>query len=160
MEIFHKLFNDLWRWSHINKIEWCKKQSKGITLIEKKNHLSSSYLQDAQESLDACLQLTGKWKVITAYYACYNALYSIFMKCGIQSEIHDCSLALMKLFDFTAEEITFLTELKKKRIDTQYYLKKNDVNNIIEIKQFIEKCELLLNQFQEKEIEQIREKLR
>ncbi|MEA2003961.1 MAG: hypothetical protein U9O53_03295 [archaeon] len=49
--------------------------------------------------------------MITAYYACYNALYSILMKCGIKSEIHDCTIELMDFFDFEAKDIEFITQL-------------------------------------------------
>ena len=105
-------------------LNWCKKQIHGVELIESKVHLSESYLEEAHDSFEAFLKNDGKWKIITGYYACYNALYSILMKCGIKSEIHDCSIKLMELFSFTEAEVEFMGSLKKKRIDVQYYLKK------------------------------------
>jgi hypothetical protein len=76
----------------MNKLNWCLKQKRGIKLIELKPHLSISYLKEAEETLENVFSTKGKWKIITAYYACYNAFYSILMKCGIQCEIHDCNL--------------------------------------------------------------------
>jgi hypothetical protein len=33
-------------------VEWCKKQQKGIKLIEPNNNLSKEYIQTAEETLD------------------------------------------------------------------------------------------------------------
>jgi len=89
----------------MNRIKWCSEQKKGIKLIEIKPHLSESYLQEADETLENVFSASGKWKVITAYYACYSALYSILMKTGIKCEIHDCALELMVLLEFGESEI-------------------------------------------------------
>lgn len=136
---------------------WCKKQKKGVSLIEGNNNLSKSYLDEAHESFQAYLKNTGKWKVITGYYSCYSAFYSILMKCGIKSEIHDCTIKLMSLFDFNKEDIDFLEDLKSKRIDAQYYLKNLDFQDDLKIKKFIIKCELILKELTFGEIEKIRE---
>ena len=52
------------------------------------------------------------------------------MKWGIKSEIHDCSIELMDLFGFSEEEKNFLIELKNKRINCQYYLKEDNINEV------------------------------
>lgn len=57
-----------------DKLKWCIKQNKGISLIELKPHLSNSYMKEADDTLENVFRAKGKWKVITAYYACYNAL--------------------------------------------------------------------------------------
>ena len=137
-------------------LNWCKKQIGGISLIEKKEHLSGAYLKESYDSFDAYLKNNGKWKVITGYYACYNAFYSILMKCGIKSEIHDCSIKLMDLFDFFNKEIKFLENLKKKRINAQYYLKEVKLGSVLEVKNFILKCELILDDLNEGRINQVR----
>ena len=140
-------------------LDWCKKQIGGISLIEKKQHLSESYLREAYDSFDACLKNTGKWKVITGYYSCYNALYSILMKCGIKSEIHDCSIKLMILFDFSDTEIKFLEDLKRKKINAQYYLREVNLDDVSKVKNFILRCELILNDLNDDVINQVRERL-
>lgn len=140
-------------------LNWCKIQKRGISLIERNENLSNSYLKEAYESFSAYLRNIGKWKVITGYYACYNALYSILMKCGIKSEIHDCTIKLMSLFNFDKEEISFLEDLKSKRIDSQYYLKEINFKEDMKIKKFISKCELILRELNFGEIGRIQERL-
>ncbi|MBT3814776.1 hypothetical protein HOE37_03755 [Candidatus Woesearchaeota archaeon] len=127
----------------MNKIKWCLEQNKGIELVEPNDNLSSAYLKDANDSLMAMKINKGTWKIVTAYYACYNAFYSVLMKSGIKCEIHDCTIELMNLFDFSDEEISFLKNLKKLRIDVQYYLK--DVKEIDSelVSHFVHKCQEL-----------------
>jgi uncharacterized protein (UPF0332 family) len=127
----------------MNKIKWCLEQNKGIELVEPNDNLSSAYLKDANDSLMAMKINKGTWKIVTAYYACYNAFYSVLMKSGIKCEIHDCTIELMNLFDFSDEEISFLKNLKKLRIDVQYYLK--DVKEIVSelVSHFVHKCQEL-----------------
>jgi len=141
------------------ELNWCKNQSRGISLIESKPHLSESYLKDAHESLSVCLKSKGKWKVITGYYACYNAFYSVLMKCGIKCEIHDCTIKLMELFNFLSDEIKFVKYLKQERIQCQYYLKEVDLEDVSKVKMFILKCEALLHELNEKKINEVRNKL-
>lgn len=127
----------------MNTIDWCKKQKTGIRIIELNDNLSKSYIDDSDDSLASVEGVVGKWKVVIAYYSCYNALYSICMKCGIKSEIHDCTINLMSFFGFNEKDIEFMKVLKKKRIGSQYYLEKNEIN-IVEIKQFVLKCKNIL----------------
>ena len=143
-----------------DKLNWCKNQKKGIKLIDKKEHLSDSYIREADETLDNMLKITGKWKLITAYYSSYNALYSILMKCGIKCEIHSCSIECMILFDFENEEIEFIKKLKEDRIQAQYYLKEKILNDENKIKEFVLKCKIILNGLNSKKIEEIRNKIK
>ena len=59
------------------------------------------------------------------YYVCYNALYSLLVKCGIKCEIHDCNFKLMFLFDFDKKlqervHNSITEELRKGKIVTNY----------------------------------------
>ena len=143
-----------------NKVKWCLKQNKGIKLIETKPHLSESYMKEADETLENVSSTKGKWKLITAYYACYNAFYSLLMKCGIRSEIHDCSLEIMELFGFDLEDIEYLKNLKRNRIHTQYYLKNITLEDVTPVKRFILKCKTLLNNLNSEKVEKIRAKIK
>ena len=140
-------------------LSWCRRQKRGVSLMGGKPHLSEAYLKDAYDSLKVCLSSEGKWKVITGYYACYNALYSILMKCGIKSEIHECTIKLMKLFGFSEKEIEFLEKLKRDRVQGQYYLKKVNLIGVVDVKKFILRCEEILNSLNEDMIKEIRRKL-
>ena len=125
------------------KISWCLKQKNGIELIEPNDNLSEQYFREAKETLQEISGHGTKWDVIMAYYACYNALYALLMKAGIKCEIHDCTINLIKLIDeFSNAEYVFLTKLKEQRIQAQYYLKKEKLENLPEVKQFVLKCQV------------------
>lgn len=101
------------------------------------------------------------WKVICSYYACYDILYALFVKCGIKSEIHECSMSLMDLFDkFTEKDKLFLKGLKENRVYAQYYVNKSyDEYNIDVIKQFVLKVKELILSIKQDEILLIRDKI-
>jgi uncharacterized protein (UPF0332 family) len=142
-----------------NKIAWCIKQKKGITLIEQKPHLSDAYLKEAENTLDQMIKLKGKWQVILAYYACYNVLYAILQKIGIKTEIHDCSIEMMKhIPGFSLDSYNFLTKLKKKRINCQYYLENEELteNELKKITTFILNAKAILNFLNSEQINQLR----
>jgi len=139
------------------KIDWCCNQKRGISLIEPKAHLDESYIKESEKDLEEIKGVGNKWKVIIAYYSCYEALYSLLMKCGIKSEIHDCSIALMDLLGFEEKEINFLKDLKKAREGNQYYLKSNKLKDSEGIKEFILKCKEVSKSLNSEEIDKIRE---
>jgi hypothetical protein len=138
-------------------IGWCIKQKKGISLIDPSSNLSDAYMKDAEDSLLQLHSISGKWAVVISYYACYNALYSLCQFCGIKSEIHDCTLSLLHIFDFSGKEITFIEQLKNDRIDVQYYLKDKPVLDISLIKSFILSCKTKIRTVQ---VEDMRNKLK
>ena len=143
-----------------SKIKWCARQSKGLQLIEAKPHLSDAYMKEADETLENVFSATGKWKLITAYYACYNALYSLLMKCGIKCEIHDCTLELMELFGFEALDINYIRELKEGRIQAQYYLQSLILEDEQKVKKFVLRCKTILADLDSEKIESIRKKIK
>ena len=141
----------------MKKIEWCLCQKKGIQLMDVKQHLSESYMHEADETLENVFSAKGKWKTITAYYACYSALYSIMMKCGIKSEIHECTIEMMELFDFKNEEKEFMADLKDDRIKAQYYLKNIVLKDENEVKKFIMRCRTVLSSLNDDDVRKIRD---
>ncbi len=142
------------------KISWCLKKKNGIEIIEIKQHLSESYIKEAEETLENMFATKGKWKVIIAYYAGYNALYSILMRCGIKCEIHDCTIELMDLFGFDKKEIIHIKKLKDDRINTQYYLKDIILKDEIKVKEFVSKCKKILSSLNSQKIELIRNQIK
>jgi len=127
----------------MNKIKWCLQQKSGIMLVEPNNNTYKAYLLEADDSLVAMERNVGTWKVVTAYYAGYSALYALLQKAGIKCEIHDCTLLFMNFFGFTEDEIVFLQQLKKDRTDSQYYLKKVKEPDTVKIKSFVLHCKML-----------------
>ena len=108
-----------------------------------------------------------EWKIATAYYASYFALYAILQKIGIKCEIHSCTIEFTKRFlkeFFTEEELEFLEDSFKARIDSQYYVNKkvSDQNyrNILDkTPDFLIKCKSIILKLNEKKIREIRENL-
>lgn len=139
----------------MSSISWCMKQKKGISLVNPNRHLEKSYLKQAMDDLNTCSGLEGDWKLITGYYACYNALYSLLMKCGIKCEIHDCTIRLMSFLGFSKKEADFMRRLKEKRIEVQYYLKKGFVGEDL-IREFVVRCREILEEMDDAKINKLR----
>lgn len=137
----------------MNKIKWCRNQKSGIRITTPNENMCESYIQKSEDSLKVMnVSPSEDWKIITAYYACYDCLYALLQKTGIKCEIHDCTLALMKFFEFSKEEIELLSNLKRKRINVQYYNKKENLITENKVKSFILKCKELIHKSDFKEI--------
>ena len=140
----------------MDKLAWCKQQKNGIELISPNNNLCTAYLADADDSLLAMDKNSGKWKAVTAYYACYNAVYALLMKTGIKCEIHDCTLELMQVFAFSKEQRAFLEKLKKERIQVQYYLQAPAPLDTKQVKYFVVDCKKIAAELDAATITQLR----
>ena len=115
-------------------IDWCKKH--GMKLIEPNDNLSEEYYKNAEETLRVTNLIknsgSNMWLATQKYYTEYLAAYSLLMKIGIKSEIHSCTIKIVrlleneKIIDFEFGKI--LEEDKELRIDNQYYLKNKPVN--------------------------------
>lgn len=91
------------------------------------------------------------WLATTKYYFEYFVVYSLFMKLGIKSEIHECTIALCSFLEdegmLKSGVSSMLEKDKKLRIDNQYYLKNIYVdadydillNFMLEIKDVLDK---------------------
>ncbi len=154
------------------KIIWCLKQNKGIKLVKTNDNLCDAYLKKSNNSLKS-MNLNEKaelhdWAVDAAYYARYHVIYALLQKCGIRSEIHDCSINLIKFLfgDKIPEDI--LKELetaKKQRIDLVYYT--NRLLSIQEIKKNIESApkfvlfvEKVISELNNIETDKVRQRLK
>ena len=112
-------------------ISWCMKQKRGVKLEEPNDNLCTVYLTKAKSALNMLTSANEKeevdWIATTAYYARYFAFYGLLQKCGIKSEIHDCTISLMHFLFVEGKLIEkhFYTELqlaKDLREDMQYYV--------------------------------------
>ena len=141
-------------------LSWCKAQKSGIELIDPSENLMDSYFKASERAVLA-MQRIGpdlyEWYITTAYYACYHAFYAVCMQVGIKSEIHDCTLKLLSLFPLSPSEIHFLRQLKKDRLDTQYYLLIKSVPTVESITIFVNKCRQISNTLTPDTIQKIRE---
>ena len=115
-------------------LEWCKK--KGLKLIEPNNNLAEEYYKNAEETLRVTNLIkdsgSNMWLATQKYYTEYLAAYSILMRIGIKTDIHSCTIEIIKLLEkqelinFNYSEI--LEYDKELRIDNQYYLKNRSVD--------------------------------
>lgn len=149
-------------------LDWCKKQEKGIRLIEPSIHLSEDYIRSAEETLLLLKEIQGKsnmWEATMKYYCEYFAVYSILLRLGITCEIHDCTI---KLINFLEKEEIIPGEVAKKleqdkalRIDNQYYLKniKTEID-FNELSDFIVKMKNIVNSITSEDIQKIKNLLK
>jgi len=152
----------------VASISWCKKQNKGIKLIEPNDNLAREYIQTAEETLDTLKSIRNKskvWLATTKYYCEYFSVYALLMKLGIKSEIHECTIAICELL----EELKIvplgyskrLEQDKQLRIDNQYYLKNKEVPiNYDELLTFVLTIKDINNKLTKEEIQKIRERIR
>ncbi len=153
----------------MKRIIWCIKQKRGLELIEPNKNLAEAYTQKAEESLEVMHNIPNKsWKISTAYYAMYFALYSILMRIGIKSEIHSCTLEFMKKFlnmYFDESDYELIEKAFKTRIDSQYYVNRNVNDNVFtkiigNVPYFLIKCKTILEKMDEKNVKEIRNEIR
>lgn len=143
-----------------SKIGWCLQQNKEIRLVEPNDSICSEYLKSSDEDFDNIQSSTGKWIIVTSYYACYNALYALLCKIGIKCEIHECTIALMGILGYSKTDINFIESLKTNRINTQYYLEKPKRVDIGDVKSFINKTKQIITSINDNEINKLRDGLK
>jgi len=154
-------------------VSWCWKQKRGIKLEEPNNNLCNAYIEKAKSALNMLDSAIEKeeidWIATTAYYSRYFALYALLQKCGIKSEIHDCTISLMH-FLFVEENIIpeeLYTELllaKDLRVDTQYYVteqidKEKLKTDSATARNFVLKMEEVIENITDEQVQKIRLKL-
>jgi len=152
----------------MKRISWCKRQERGIKLIEPNDNLSKEYFENAEESLRVLRSIidthSNMWLATTKYYIEYFAVYSVLMKMGIKCEIHDCTISLVRFLEneniFEERISEMLEDDKELRIDNQYYLK----NRLVEIdfeklSGFLVSIRESLNKLDNNKIQELREKI-
>jgi uncharacterized protein (UPF0332 family) len=153
----------------MNKINWCLNKKGGLEIIEPNSNLSKAYIIKSEEALKSLkLNVVKDWKISTAYYTIYFAIYSILTKIGIKSEIHSCTLEFAKKFlhdYFDTDELEFFEKTLKARIDSQYYIDRTvpdkQYDEIIKrAPQILVKCKSILTKLNEDKILKIRESIK
>ena len=109
---------------------FCFKKAKGLKLISPNENLVEVYKRKSRSALNmissAIEKQENEWILETSYYAKYFMVYALFMKVGIKSEIHDCTLfALKSLFQdsgiINLEIYTDLEASRDLRVGSLYY---------------------------------------
>ena len=156
-----------------SQVSWCWKQKRGIKLEEPNDNLCNAYIEKSKSALNMLDSAIEKdeidWIATTAYYSRYFVLYALLQKCGIKSEIHDCTISLMH-FLFVEEKMieeSLYAELllaKDLRVDTQYYVteqidKEKLKTDSVTARNFVLKMEEVIENVTETKITKIRQKL-
>ncbi len=149
----------------MDKIKWCVGKKKGLSLIEPNSNLAEAYTKKAEEALESMrVNVIKDWKISTAYYTLYFSLYSILTKIGIKCEIHSCTIAFAKKFlldFFSKEDLDFVEDSLKARIDSQYYIDRTVPDEqyqkmLKNTPYFLVKCKSSLIKLNEKKINELR----
>jgi uncharacterized protein (UPF0332 family) len=113
-----------------NNFVFCFKKANGLKLIFPNDNLVEVYKRKSMSALNMLNSAIEKdeleWILDTAYYAKYFIVYALFMKVGIKSEIHDCTIfALKSIFNklgIVSEELcNDLEDSRDLRVDSLYY---------------------------------------
>ncbi len=152
----------------MDKILWCAGKTKGLRLIEPNSDLAEAYIKKAEEALESMrINIFKDWKISTAYYSIYFSIYSLLIKIGVKCEIHSCTIEFMKQFlneYFSEDELGFVEDSLKARINTQYYVDKTvpdaQFNRMMgKTPEFLVICKSILIKLNEKKVNEIRTKL-
>lgn len=105
------------------------------------------------------------WSATTKYYCEYFAVYALLMRIGIKSEIHDCTIEIVKFLEkqnvIEMRIAKILENDKRLRIDNQYYLKnKKVIINYNDLRDLILKMKEIINTLTNEKIGEIRGKIR
>ena len=110
-----------------NKLKWCLRQKRGVSLVKPSENLADAYLAKSREALGVMRTLEEKsysWAISSCYYAMYYSVYAILMRMGIKSEIHSCTIELMRsvLSDiYDTSDVEVMQRSFECRIENQYY---------------------------------------
>jgi len=113
-----------------NDFAFCFKKIGGLKLISPNENLVNVYKRKSKSALNMLNAAKEKhendWILDTSYYAKYFIIYSLFMKVGIKSGIHDCTIVALKalfvdLGIISKEIYEELLKSKELRVGSLYY---------------------------------------
>ena len=150
---------------------FCYKKAGGLNLVNPNEILVRVYRRKSRSALNILDSAKEKqeydWILDASYYAKYFIIYALFMKVGIKSEIHDCTLfGLKSLFadeGIISEDI--YKELKKSkelRVGALYYDKDFGKEEILmrakAAPDFCLKVDSIVDNISKENIERVRKK--
>src|SRR3989344_3446078 len=119
---------------------FCFKKASGLKLISSNENLVKVYKRKSKSALNmlqsAIEKKEDEWILDTSYYAKYFMVYALFMKVGIKSEIHDCTIFALKsifcdLKIISPELCKDLSDSRDLRVGSLYYDKDFGKNEIL-----------------------------
>jgi len=117
------------------------KEEGKLKLVKPSEEVKEAYLEKSSSHLQSAKILLKNKKleeaISMAYYSMYHMLLALLFKVGVKSENHTTSILLLKeLFNVENKEIV---KAKKERIDKQYYVDFNIVEE--DVKHMIKTAE-------------------
>jgi uncharacterized protein (UPF0332 family) len=109
---------------------FCFKKASGLRLVTPNENLVNVYKRKSKSALNmlesAKEKQENEWILDTSYYAKYFIVYALFMKSGIKSEIHDCTIfAFKSIFSdlgiISPEIYKDLSDSRDLRVGSLYY---------------------------------------
>ncbi len=164
-------FGDMIRRNLNEQLKWCIRKSRGIVLVRPNRNICDSYQKKADETIKSVKILKEAKQypdaISLAYYGRYNIVYAFLMKCGIKSEIHDCTIALIRFLFSDRISSNLLDELelaRKQRIDEQYYTNKhlNEKQihkNLDSLPTFVLTIQEIIYSLKDEDIEKLRKRI-
>jgi len=148
-------------------IEWCLKQKAGIKIVEPSDEIAKGYIALAESSLGTMNREKEHnivFSVSACYYSMYYSLYSLIAKIGVKSEIHSCTIELMRFFDYPDKDNELIRKAFAVRNVMQYYVDKVIDNEEIEFiiskaDEFVAKSKEVLETLNEERINKIRKEI-
>jgi len=147
-----------------------KKRNKyNIEFVDTSSNLAEGYIKKSEDSLEEMMNVKKReWKIGTAYYTMYQAVYALLMKSGIKCEVHKGTLTLLKEFFseyFLPEDFELLDRAFEARKDATYYVNREISDEVLEeiVKKaphILAKCKTILFKLDEKAINHIRDKIK
>src|SRR3989338_2571436 len=119
---------------------FCFKKAGGLKLVNPNERLVEVYKKKSRSALNMLESAKEKqedeWILDTSYYAKYFMVYALFMKVGIKSEIHDCTIFALKSIFCDLEIISpelykDLSDSRDLRVGSLYYDKDFGKNEIL-----------------------------
>ena len=152
---------------------FCFKSTRGLKLINPNDNLVEVYKKKSKSALNMLISAKEKeeydWILDTSYYAKYFIIYALFMKTGIKSEIHDCTISTLKQL-FVNEKIisekihTEIEKSKELRVGALYYDKDFGKEEILKranvSQEFCLEVEQVLEKISKEDIEKVRSKFK
>lgn len=147
----------------MDKIDWCFK--KGLRIVEPSENLKEAYISKAKKALEESSNVkSDEWKITSLYYCIYFSLYSLLAQIGMKSEIHSCTIEVIKRYfsSHFEEDVGLIENALKARNDFQYYFGK-EVNEDLK-NEFLENAPKIYTKcknisLSENEIKEIRKEL-
>ena len=100
-----------------------------LELVEPSPEISDSYLQKAENALNASdlllKNLFAEEAICLGYYCMYYPLLALFSRCGIKCATPAGSIILFKKLFNNAGLLALISDAKQERVDRQYYTNVN-----------------------------------